>query len=87
MQKSRIKDPEALTVGQDMAKQASELPADGRKALATKWRDAARGHDKQAKYYEKQVQFTLRDQEHTLADSYEAAANALERVVDNETRS
>ena len=87
MKAKRIKDPEAIAAGQEMAKEAATLPVDNRTALVTKWRNAARGHDKQAGYYERQVQFTLRDQERTLSDSYEAAANALEKIVDKETRS
>jgi hypothetical protein len=68
----------------DILSQTADMPEADRKKLAGKWKQAARGHVKNASYFAKQGQFTRKKQEEALSVTYDAVAAALEEAIGSE---
>ena len=64
-----------------MLSKVAGLEDSQKKALVAQWKQAARGHRKNASYYEGQGQFTRKRQELDLAECYGTTADAIERSL------
>ena len=69
--------PNTATLVEDMVKQASTLPYEGRQALKRQWRKRATEHAGFAKQFDKNAQFTSRDLALVMERCYNDAAEAL----------
>lgn len=72
---------EITSLADEMLNKSASLEDAQKKTLVVKWKNAARGHRKNASYYEKQGQFTRKRQELDLAECYNTTAEALENSL------
>ena len=72
---------EITSLADEMLSKVAGLEDSQKKALVAQWKQAARGHRKNASYYEGQGQFTRKRQELDLAECYGTTADAIERSL------
>ena len=76
-----IKNSAVNSLADEIMSKTADLSDDQKKALVTKWKQACRGHRKNASYYEKQGQFTRKREELDLAECYRTTVDRLEQSL------